>query len=59
MPVWDFSRTKELMRTGFEVALAAIAQWPAAAGTAQCRWWTRSDWLVRPVSGLNRWREAA
>ena len=59
VPIWDFSRTEELMRTGYEIASAAIAEWPAAAETTQRRWWTRSDWLVRPVSRLNRWRKAA
>jgi NTE family protein len=59
VPIWDFSRTEELMRTGYEIARAAIAGWPAEAETTQRRWWTRNDWLVRPVSRLNRWRRAA
>jgi NTE family protein len=59
VPIWDFSRSEELMQTGYEIASAAIAAWPAAAESTQRRWWTRSDWLVRPVSRLNRWRKAA
>ena len=59
VPIWDFSRTAELMETGYTLASAAIAAWPAAAETTQRRWWKRSDWLVRPASRLKSWRKAA
>ncbi len=59
VPIWDFRRTEELMQTGYEIASTAIAGWAVGAGISQRRWWTRRDWLVRPVTRLNRWRRAA
>jgi NTE family protein len=54
---WDFSRSAELIETGYELTRVALAGWPAE--TAPRRWWPRNDWLAGPVNRFSRWRKAA
>jgi NTE family protein len=56
VPIWDFSRTGELLMVGYQITRAAIEGWPAET---PARWWTRSEWLARPVNRLSRRRKAA
>jgi NTE family protein len=57
VPLWDFSRSPELIAVGYTLTQAALAGRPSA--TAPRRWWPRNEWLTGSVGRLARRRRAA